>query len=118
MTPAGASTRLTSRINGMTTDAHKGAQDGNRSGDGAGTGTGVETRRRTPDGNEDGSEDSGEDGNGDEDNGNQDRIGEGGREAKKPQNSCRRHVENGGDLVWKEEIMEKIKGWFSSCQPR
>ena len=74
-----------------------------------GTGTGVETRRRTldgnGDGNGDGSEDSNGDGNGDEDNGNEDRIGEGGREVKKrkkPQNSCRRHVGNGG-LRWKEE---------------
>ena len=41
-------------------------------------------------------EDSSGDGNGDED-----RIGQGGREAKKrkkPQNSCRRHAGNGGDL--------------------
>ena len=77
-----------------------------------GAGTGVETRRRTPDGNVDGngdgSEDSSGDGNGDEDNekGNKDRIGEGGREAKmrtKPQNSCRRHVGNGGDLGGKRE---------------
>ena len=82
-----------------------------------GTGTGVETCRRTQggngDGNGDGSEDSSGDGNGNEDNGNEDngnedngnenedRIGEGGREAKKrkkQKNSCRRHVGNGGDL--------------------
>ena len=87
---------------------NEGAQDGDGSGDG--TGTGVETCRRTPDGNGDGngegSEDSrgdgnGDEDNGDEDNGNEDRIGEGGREAKKrkkPQNSCRRQVGNGGDL--------------------
>ena len=57
----------------------------------------MKTRRRTPDGNGDregdGSEDSSEDGNRDED-----KIGEGGREAKKPkkpQNNCRRHVGNG-----------------------
>ena len=101
---------------------NEGAQDGNGngswSGDGAGTGTGtgVETRRRTPDGNGngngDGSEDSSGDGNGDEDNGNgnEDRIGEGGREAKrrkKPQNSCRRHVENGGDLGGKRKKCRK-----------
>ena len=54
-------------------------------------------------GNGNGSEDSSGDGNGDENNGNgnEDRIGEGGREAKKrkkPQNSCKRHVGNGGDL--------------------
>ena len=51
----------------------------------------METRRRIPDGNGDGSEDSSGDGNGDEDNSNEDRIGEGGRKAKKrkkPQNSC------------------------------
>ena len=67
----------------------------------------METRRRTPDGNGDGngdgSEDSSRAGNGDEDNGdgNENRIGEVGREAKKrkkPQKSCRRHVGNGGDL--------------------
>ena len=67
----------------------EGTQDGNGdgSGDGAGTGTRVETRRRTPDGNGDGSmdgsEDSSRDWNGDENNVNEDRIGEGGREAKK-----------------------------------
>ena len=79
----------------------------NGNGDGAGTGEGVEARRRTPNGNGngsgDGSEDSSGDGNGDKDNGNrnEDRIGEGGREAKKrkkPQSSCRRHARNGGDL--------------------
>ena len=67
----------------------------------------MEARRRTSDGNGDGngvgSGDSSRDGNGDEDNenGNEDRIGEGGRETKKrkkPQNSCRRHAGNGGDL--------------------
>ena len=60
------------------------------------------TRRRTPDGNGDGSEDCSGDGNGDDDNGNENRIGEGGREAKKgkkPQNSCRRRAGNGGDMV-------------------
>ena len=100
----GAGTRTGMEVN-------EGAQDGNGdgSGDGAGmgTGTGVETRRRTPDGNGDGdgdgSEDSSGDGNGDEDNGNgnEDRIEEGRREAKKrkkPKNSCRRHMGNGGDL--------------------
>ena len=93
---------------GTGVEVNEGAQDGNGdgSGDGAGTGTGtgVGTRRRTPggngDGNGDGSEDSSEDGNGDDDNGNEGRIGEGGREAKKrkkPQNSCRRRAGNGGD---------------------
>ena len=70
----------------------------------------METRRRTQDGdgdgNGDGSEDSNGDGNEDENNGNEDRIEEGGREAKKrkkPQNSCRRQVGNGGDLGGKRE---------------
>ena len=39
-------------------------------------------------------------------NANEDRIGEGGRETKKrkkPQNCCRRHVGNGGDLGGKRE---------------
>ena len=69
-----------------------------------GTGTGT--------GNRDGSEDSSGDGNGNEDNGNghEDGIREGGREAKeskKPQNSCRRHVGNGGDLGGKRKICTK-----------
>ena len=81
-------------------------------GAGTGTGTGVETRRRTPDGNGDGSEDNSGDGNGDEDNGNgnEDRIREGGREAKKrkkPQNSCSRHVGNGGNLGGKNKKCRK-----------
>ena len=65
------------------------------------------------DGNGDGSEDSSGDGNGDEDtrDGNEDRIGEGGREAKrrkkKPLNSCRRHVGNGGDLGGKRKKCRK-----------
>ena len=95
---------------GTGVEMNKGAQDGNGDGsaDGAvtGTGTGVETCRRTQDGNGDGngdgSEDSSGDGNRDEDSGNRDRIGEGGRGTTKrqnPQNSCRRHVGNGGDLV-------------------
>ena len=96
---------------GTGVEVNEGAQDGNGdgSGNGAGTGTGtrVETRGRTQDGNGDGhgdgSEHSSGEGNGDEDdgNGNEDRIEEGGREAKKrkkPQNSCRCHVGNGGDL--------------------
>ena len=80
----------------------------------AGMVTGVETRRRTPDGNGDGngdgSEDSSVDGNGDEDSGNGNRIGEGGREAKKrkkPQNSCRRHVGNERDLGEKRKTCRK-----------
>ena len=90
----------------------EGVQDGN--GDAAGTGAEVETRRRTPDGNGDGdgSEDSSGDGNGDEDNGsgNEDTIGEGGGEAKKrkkPQNSCRRYVGNGGDMGGKRKKSRK-----------
>ena len=76
----------------------------------------METRRRTPegngDGNGDGTEDRSGDGNGDEDNGkgNEYRIGEGGREAKKrkkPQNSCRRHAGNGGDLGGKRKKCRK-----------
>ena len=79
-----------------------------------GTGTGVKTYKRTPygNGNGDGSEDSSGDWNGDEDNGNrtEDRIGEGGREAKKrkkPQNSCRCHVGNEGDLGGRRKNVEK-----------
>ena len=94
---------------GTGVEANEGAQDGNGdgSGDGAGTGTGtgVGIRRRTPDGNGDGngdvSEDCSGDGNGDDDNGNENRIGEGGRGAKKrkkPQNSCRRRAGNGGNM--------------------
>ena len=97
---------------------NEGARDGNGdgSGDGARTGTGVGTRRRTPDGNGDGngdgSEDSSGDGNGDDDNGSGDenRIEEGGREAKKrkkPQNSCRRRAGNGRDSGGKRKICRK-----------
>ena len=85
---------------------NEGAQDG--SGDGAGTG--VETRRRTHDGNGDGDGSANSSGDGDEDNENEDRIGEDGREAKqrkKPQNSCRRHVGNGGDLGGKRKKCRK-----------
>ena len=71
-----------------------GAQDGNGdgSGDGAGTGTGtgVGTRRRTQagdgDGNGDRSEDCSGDGNEDDDNGNENRIGEGERRQKSARN--------------------------------
>ena len=84
----------------MNVGAQGGNGDGSGDGAGTGTGTGVETRRRTPDGN------------GDEDNGNvnEDRIRKGGREAKKrkkPQNSCRRHVGNGGDLGGKRKKCRK-----------
>ena len=111
---------------GTGVEVNEGAQDGigDGSGDGAGTGTGVgvETRRRTPDGNGDGSEDSSEDGNGDEDdeNGKEDRIGKGGREAKKcmkPQNSYRRQVGNGGDLGGKREKCGKERGGPVAANP-
>ena len=103
---------------GMGVAANEGAQDenGDGSGDGAGTGTGtgVGTRRRTPDGNGDGngdrSEDCSGDGNGDDGNGNENRIGEGGREAKKrkkPQNSCRRRAGNRGDMGRKRKKCRK-----------
>ena len=57
-------------------------------------------------------QDSSGDGDGDEENGNgnEDRIGEGGREVKKrkkPQNSCRRHAGNGGDLGGKRRKCRK-----------
>ena len=45
-----------------------------------------------------------------EDNGNEDKIEEGGREANKrskPHTICRRHAENGGDLGWKRERCRK-----------
>ena len=67
----------------------------------------METRGRTQDGN--GDESSSGDGNGDEDgngDGNKDRIDKGEREVKKhkkPHKSCRRDVENGGDLGGKRE---------------
>ena len=75
---------------GTGVEANEGAQDGNGdgSGDGAGTGTGtgVGIRRRTPDGNGDVSEDCSGDGNGDDDNGNENRIGEGGKGQKSVRN--------------------------------
>ena len=105
---------------GTGVEVNEGAQDGNEdgSGDGAGTetGTGVGTRRRIPDGNGDrdgdGSEDSSRDGNRDDDNGNgnENRIGEGGREAKKhkkPQYSCSSHPGNGGDTSGKRKQCRK-----------
>ena len=105
---------------GTGVEVNEGSQDGNGdvTGDGAGTGmgTGVGTHTRTPDGNGDGngdgSEDSSGDGNGDENhgNGNEDRIGEGGREAKKrkkPHNSCRRRAGNGGNTGGKRKKCRK-----------
>ena len=124
---AGAGTRAGTRAG---VEVNEGAQDGNgnRSGDwaGTGTGTGVETRRRTPDGNGDGNGDGREDSNGDgnwyEDNGNgnEDRIGEGGRGAKKrkkPLNSCRRHVGNGGDLGRKRGKCRKERVGTEAANP-
>ena len=115
---------------GTTVEENKGAQDGDGDGSGGGdgagtgTGTGVETRRRTPDGNGDGngdrSEDCSGDGNGDDDNGNDDRIGEGGREAKKrkkPQNSCRRRAGNGGDMGGKRKKRRKEKVGSVAANP-
>ena len=95
-----------------------------RSGSGNGNGDGGEPRSAglergrergrggNGDGNGDGSEDSSGGGNGDEDNGNGNeyRIGEGGRKAKKrkkPQNSCRCHIGNGGDLCGKRKKSTK-----------
>ena len=97
---------------GTGVEVNEGAQDGNGdgSGDGARTGTGAGTRRRTPDGNGDRSEDCSGHGNGDDDNGNENRIGEGGGEAKKrkkPQNNCRRRAGNGGDTGGKRKNVEK-----------
>ena len=105
---------------GTGVEANEGAQDGNGdgsgdgSGDGAGTGTGVGIRRRTLDGNGDGngdvSEDCSGDGNGDDDNGNENRTGEGGRgtkKRKKLQNSCRHRAGNGGDMGGKRKNVEK-----------
>ena len=86
----------------------------------------METRRRTPDGNgdgdRDGSEDSSGDGNGDDDNrsGNENRIGEGGREAKKhkkPQNSCRRRAGNGGDTSGKMKKCRKERVGSVAANP-
>ena len=103
---------------------NKRVQDWNGDGAGTVTGTGVETRRRTPDGNGDGNVDESEnsrgDGNWDEDNGNEDRTEEGGKEArkrKKPPNSCRHRAGKGGDLGG-ERRMSKIKSRFNSCELR
>ena len=105
---------------------NEGAQDRNGDGsrDGAGTGTGVGTRRRTPDGdgdgNGDGIEDCSGDGNGDDDTGNENRIGEGGREAKKrkkPQYSCRRRTGNGGDTGGKRKKCRKERVGSVAANP-
>ena len=82
------------------------------------------TRRRTPDGNGDGNgdgnEDSSGDGNGDDDNGNENSIGQGGREAKKrkkPQNSCRRRAGNGGDTGGKRKKCRKERVGSVAANP-
>ena len=103
---------------GTGVEANEGAQDGNGdgSGDGAGTGTGTGAgiRRRTPDGNGDGNGDVGEDCSGDEtgddDNGNENRIGEGGRGAKmrkKPQLAVDAVRETGETRLESEKNVEK-----------
>ena len=93
-------------------------------GTGTGTGSGLGTHRRTPDGNGDGngdiSEDCSGDGNGDDDKGNENRIGEGGREAKKrkkPQNSCRRRAGNGGDMGGKRKKCRKERVGSVAANP-
>ena len=68
------------------------------------------TRSRTPDGN-------GDDDNGD---GNENRIGEGGREAKKrkkPQNICRRRAGNGGDTGGKRKKCRKERVGSVAANP-
>ena len=125
---------------GTGVEANEGAQDGNgdgsgdgngdgngdgsRDGAGTGTGTGVGIRRRTPDGNGDGngdvSEDCSGDGNGDDGNGNENRIGEGGRgtkKRKKPQNSCRRRAGNGGDTGGKRKKCKKERVGSVAANP-
>ena len=59
-------------------------------------------------------------GNGDDDNGNDNRIGEGGREAqkrKKPQNSCRRRAGNGGDTGGKRKKCRKERVGSAAANP-
>ena len=109
---------------GTGVEVNEGAQDGNGDGAGTGTGTGVGTRSRTPDGNGDGngdgSEDCSGDGNGDGDNGNENRIGKGGSEAKKrkkPQNSCRRRAGNGGDMGGKRKKCRKERVGSVAANP-
>ena len=113
---------------GTGVEVNEGAQDGNGDGSGdgvgTGTGTGVGTRRRTPDGNGDGNGDGSEncsgDGNGDDDNGIGNRIGEGGREAKKrkkPQNICRRRAGNGGDMGGKQKECRKERVGSVAANP-
>ena len=78
---------------------------------------------RTQNGSGDESEESSSgDKNGDEDigNGNEDRVGEGGRDGKKrkqPKNSCRRHVGNGGDLGGKRKKCRKERVGLVAANP-
>ena len=87
----------------------------------------METRGRTQDGTGNGSGDQNEsnrkNGNGNEDgigDGNEDGIGENGREAKKrkkPNESCRRDVGNGGDLGGKRKKCRQEKVPSVSADP-
>ena len=102
---------------GTGVEANEGAQDGNGdgsgdgSGDGAGTGTGVGIRGRTPDGNGDVSGDCSGDGNGDDDNGNENRIGEGAERGQKSAKNRKIAVdavrETGETWVESEKKVEK-----------
>ena len=72
---------------------------------GTGTGAGTEARTVAEMGN---------------DNGNENRIGEGGREAKKrkkPQNSCRRRAGNGGDTGGKRKKCRKERVGSVAANP-
>ena len=84
----------------------------------------METRRRTPDGNGHGDGDGSGDGRTEAEMGTGTRItgtrigsgrAEEAKKRKKPQNSCRRHVGNGGDLSGKRKNVETRKGWSSRC---
>ena len=66
------------------------------------------------------SEDNSGDGNGDGGNWNENRIGEGGREAKKrkkPQNSCRHRAGNGGDTGGKRKKCRKKRVGSAAANP-
>ena len=86
--------------------------------------THTHTHTHTPDGDGDGdgdgSEDCSEDGNGDDVNGNENSIGEGGREAKKrkkSQNSCRRRAGNGRDTDGKRKKCRKERVGSAAANP-
>ena len=60
------------------------------------------------------------DGDGDDENEIENRIGEGGREAKmrkKPQNSCRRRAGNGGDMGGKRKKCRKERVGSVAVKP-